>query len=82
MQFFFAFRFKGHDYEEVSYHLILCRVSVMGLVAITYYMNEALWNCLMIVKQMVFGVFSIILGKNTDEFNDPIRIASQHMSAE
>jgi len=38
--------------------------AAMAIIAFVYYMNEPLWTDLAIYKLMVYGVFSIVIGKN------------------
>lgn len=59
-------KYDNNDSQSNSPYLkhLIGAMAMMGLVLMTYYMNEALWNCLMPVKQLTFAMFAIFLGGN------------------
>lgn len=53
---------KNHDAKwGKSFSQLITAVASMGLMALVYYMNESLWNCMMLIKQLIFGLFGILL---------------------
>ena len=68
------FSAKTYECERSDDPLCAMSMACIGVVAFSYYMNEAHWGCMEIVHQLCIGLIAIILGKlyktiNTSDYS-------------
>jgi len=64
LAFFFGIKYGANTNSKSTILPTMGAISIIGIVAFTYYMNEPLWTDLAVYKQIVYGLFAICISKS------------------